>query len=79
MEAARVSATRPANVLSAEDHSKRLHALENEHFNCAKAIGNIEAKIGASEAELAELKDETRRLKEYDPAAEHERELDGAT
>ncbi|TFK64072.1 hypothetical protein BDN72DRAFT_846921 [Pluteus cervinus] len=79
MEAARTSSKRPASVPSVEDHGKKLHALETEHLAAAKAIGNLEARIGAKEAELAELREEAKRLEEHDPAIEHERELDGST
>jgi kinetochore protein Spc24 len=42
-----------------------------------KAISDAEALLGSKEAELAALKDETRALEEGDPAAEHEKDLDG--
>lgn len=43
-----------------------------------KAISDMQSEIGSKEAELAALKDEARKLEEYDPAAEHEKELDGS-
>jgi kinetochore protein Spc24 len=43
-----------------------------------KAVSDMQGDIGSKEAELAALKEEARRLEEYDPAAEHEKELDGS-
>jgi kinetochore protein Spc24 len=37
----------------------------------------MEGEIGNKEVELAALKEEARKLEEYDPATEHEKEMDG--
>jgi kinetochore protein Spc24 len=47
-------------------------------LSLAKSISDIEGVIASREAELAALKEETRTLEDYDPASEHEKELDGA-
>ena len=43
-----------------------------------KAISDTEGMITAKEGELARLKEEARRLEEYDPPLEHEKELDSS-
>ncbi|KAJ8078580.1 hypothetical protein PM082_012863 [Marasmius tenuissimus] len=42
-----------------------------------KSISDAEEQVASQEAELASLKEEARKLDEYDPASEHERDLDG--
>lgn len=42
-----------------------------------KTIQDMEGEIGSKEVELAALKEEARKLEEYDPATEHEKEMDG--
>ncbi|KAJ7285676.1 hypothetical protein C8J57DRAFT_1285518 [Mycena rebaudengoi] len=70
LEAARISATRPSSVPSAEAHASTLNDLDASRLR-------PEGLMASKEAELAGLKDESRRLEDYDPAAEHEKELDG--
>ncbi|KXN82549.1 putative kinetochore protein spc24 [Leucoagaricus sp. SymC.cos] len=78
LEAARASSTRPDPVPSAEAHAAALNKYDSTKFSLMKAISDMEGEIGAKEAELAALKEEARRLEEYDPAVEHEKELDGS-
>ena len=78
LEAARVSSTRPASVPSAEAHAGTLNELDVSRLSLAKSISDVEGVIASREAELAALKEETRTLEDYDPASEHEKELDGA-
>lgn len=78
LEAARISSTRPDSVPSAEAHAATLNKYDSTKFSLMKAISDMESEIGSKEAELAALKEEARRLEEYDPAAEHEKELDGS-
>lgn len=77
LEAARISSTRPASVPSAEAHAKNLNELDISRLSLAKSISDAEGLVISREAELAALKEEARRLEDYDPAVEHEKELDG--
>lgn len=77
LEAARISSTRPASVPSAEAHAKNLNELDISRLSLAKSISDAEGLVISREAELAALKEEARRLEDYDPAFEHEKELDG--
>ncbi|KAK2460580.1 hypothetical protein APHAL10511_007050 [Amanita phalloides] len=75
LETARASSTRPASVPSAEAHAALLNELDSGKLSLMKSISETEAMITKEEAELARLKDETRKLEECDPASEHEKEL----
>ena len=77
LEAARVSSTRPASVPSAEAHAGSLNELDISRLSLAKSISDVEGLVASREAELAALKEEARKLEDYDPALEHEKELDG--
>ncbi|KAJ7738509.1 hypothetical protein DFH07DRAFT_752490 [Mycena maculata] len=77
LESARVSATRPSSVPSADAHTSTLNELDISSLSLAKSIKEYEGVVASKEGELAALKDEARRQEEYDPAAEHEKELDG--
>ncbi|PPQ68504.1 hypothetical protein CVT26_003443 [Gymnopilus dilepis] len=79
LEAARVSSTRPVSVPSEEAHLATLNDLDSSRLSYAKNISDAEAMLANKEAELAALKEEARRLEVYDPALEHEKELDGST
>jgi len=78
LEAARVSSTRPGSVPSEQAHHNSLNELEQSGITLCKAISEAETTLASKEAELAGLKEETRRLEVYDPAAEHEKEMDGS-
>jgi len=78
LEAARISCTRPSSVPSEEAHAATMNELDNSRLSLAKAISDAEALAANREAELSVLKEEARRLELYDPAAEHEKELDGS-
>ncbi|TFK42939.1 hypothetical protein BDQ12DRAFT_644890 [Crucibulum laeve] len=77
LEAARTSSTRPASVPSVSAHATTLNELDSSRLSLAKAISDAEGLVASKESELAALKEEARRLEEYDPAVEHEKELDG--
>jgi len=77
LEAARVSATRPSSVPSADAHTSSLNELDIASLSLAKSIKETEGSVASKEGELTALKDEARRLEDYDPATEHEKELDG--
>ena len=77
LEAARNSSTRPSTVPTAAQHASSLNDLDATRLSLAKAINDAESSLASKEAELASLKEEARRLEECDPAAEHERELNG--
>ncbi|RDB23987.1 putative kinetochore protein spc24 [Hypsizygus marmoreus] len=77
LEAARMSSTRPASVPSAEAHGATLNDLDGSRLSLAKSISDAEGLVASREAELATLKEEARNLEDYDPALEHEKELDG--
>ncbi|KAF8892570.1 hypothetical protein BD779DRAFT_1195646 [Infundibulicybe gibba] len=77
LEAARISSTRPASVPSAEVHAATLNDLDTNRLSLAKSISDVENLLTSKKTELAALKEEARRLEDYDPAAEHEKELDG--
>jgi len=77
LEAARLSSTRPTTVPSEKAHSATLNELDGSRLSLVKAISDAEGLLASKEAELASLKDEARRLEEFDPALEHEKELDG--
>ncbi|KAF9476323.1 hypothetical protein BDN70DRAFT_882571 [Pholiota conissans] len=79
MEAARISSTRPASVPSEQAHLSALNDLDKSRLSLAKAISDAETLLGSKDAELSALKDEARRLEVYDPATDHENELDGTT
>ncbi|KAF5387130.1 hypothetical protein D9615_001847 [Tricholomella constricta] len=77
LEAARVSSTRPASVPSGEAHAGALNELDASRLSLAKSISDLEGLVASREAELATLKEEATQLEDYDPALEHEKELDG--
>ncbi|KAJ7109208.1 hypothetical protein C8R44DRAFT_801902 [Mycena epipterygia] len=77
LESARVSATRPSTVPSAEAHTSTLNELDISSLSLAKSIKEAEGVVASKEGELTALKEKARRLEDYDPAAEHEKELDG--
>ncbi|KAI0336328.1 hypothetical protein GY45DRAFT_1291007 [Cubamyces sp. BRFM 1775] len=72
LEAARVSATRPSTIPSADEHAAHMNDLDATRLSLAKAINDAESALAGKEAELARLKEETRSLESSDPAAEHE-------
>jgi len=78
LEAARISSTRPGSVPSEHAHLSNLNELDSSRLSLAKAISDAETMLGSKEAELAALKDEVRRLETYDPALEHEKDLDSS-
>jgi hypothetical protein len=55
-----------------------MNDLEGTDLSLMKSIQEAEALVASREGELAALKEEARQLEDYDPATEHERELDGA-
>ncbi|KAJ7694196.1 hypothetical protein B0H17DRAFT_1058147 [Mycena rosella] len=77
LDSARLSATRPSSVPSAETHTSTLNELDISSLSLAKSIKEAEGVVASKEGELTALKEEARRLEDYDPAAEHEKELDG--
>lgn len=77
LEAARISSTRPASVPSAELHAGTLNELDITRLSLAKSISDAEGVVASREAELASLKEEARKLEDYDPTLEHKSELDG--
>ncbi|KAJ7273546.1 hypothetical protein B0H12DRAFT_1089922 [Mycena haematopus] len=77
LESARVSATRPSAVPSASAHTSSLNELDIVSLSLAKSIKETEGSLASKEGELTALKETARRLEDYDPAAEHEKELDG--
>lgn len=52
--------------------------LDSSRLSLAKAISDAETLAGDRKAELSRLKEEARGLELYDPAVEHEKELDGS-
>jgi len=78
LEAARISCTRPSSFPSEEAHAATMNELDSSRLSLAKAISDAETLAANREAELSRLKDEARQLEVYDPAAEHEKELDGS-
>jgi kinetochore protein Spc24 len=55
-----------------------LNEFDVSRLSLAKSIKEAEGVAATTEGELTALKEEARRLEEdYDPAAEHEKELDG--
>ncbi|ESK93010.1 hypothetical protein Moror_8913 [Moniliophthora roreri MCA 2997] len=77
LEAARSSSTRPKTVPSAEAHVATLNELDRFKLSLAKSISDAEEQLASREAELTSLKEEARGLEDYDPALDHEKELDG--
>jgi len=78
LEGARISCTRPSSLPSEEAHASLMNELDSSRLSLAKAISDTETLAASREAELSALKEEARRLELYDPAAEHEKELDGS-
>ncbi|KAI0708987.1 hypothetical protein C8Q76DRAFT_654415 [Earliella scabrosa] len=72
LEAARISATRPSTIPSAEEHVAQMNDLDATRLSLAKAINDAEGALAGKEAELTRLKEETRALEVSDPAAEHD-------
>ena len=72
LDAARVSATRPSSVPSADQHTAILNDLDANRLQLAKAINDAESALASKEAELARLKQEMTELEQSDPAAEHD-------
>ncbi|KAM6500859.1 hypothetical protein JOM56_003873 [Amanita muscaria] len=79
LEAARVSAARPPSVPSAGAHAALVDELDSSKLSLMKAISDAEGMIADREAELTRLKEEARKLEDYDPSLEHEKELDSLT
>ncbi|KAJ3773847.1 Spc24 subunit of Ndc80-domain-containing protein [Lentinula raphanica] len=77
LEAAKQSAKRPKSVPSAESHAATVNELDNSKLSLVKSISDAENLLASQEAELAALKEEYQSLEHYDPAAEHEKDLDG--
>ncbi|KAJ7582830.1 hypothetical protein C8J56DRAFT_955838 [Mycena floridula] len=77
LEAARKSSTRPTTVPSEKAHTATLNELDGSKLSISKAISDAEGVFASKEAELAALKDEVRRFEQFDPAQEHEKDLDG--
>ncbi|KAH7877621.1 Spc24 subunit of Ndc80-domain-containing protein [Lentinula edodes] len=77
LEAAKQSAKRPKSVPSAETHAATVNELDNSKLSLAKSISDAENMLASQEAELAALKAECQSLEHYDPATEHEKDLDG--
>ena len=78
LETARISSSRPKSVPSAEAHVAAINELDRTLLSLKKSISDAEEQVASREAELAALKEEARKLEEYDPASEHERDLDGS-
>jgi kinetochore protein Spc24 len=72
---ARSSATRPTNVPSASDHTKKMNGLDGERFNHYKSIKEAEETLASKEAELSRLKDDLKLLEAREVVDEVE--LDG--
>ncbi|TFK55243.1 hypothetical protein OE88DRAFT_1654001 [Heliocybe sulcata] len=77
LDAARTSSTRPKSQPTPQQHAAHISSLEDTKLSLGKAINDAESQLAYKEAELAQLKEEARRLEESDPATEHENELDG--
>ncbi|KAJ3785223.1 Spc24 subunit of Ndc80-domain-containing protein [Lentinula aff. detonsa] len=77
LEVARQSAKRPKSVPSAEVHAATVNELDDSKLSLAKSISDAENLLASQEAELAALKEEYQSLEHYDPATEHEKDLDG--
>ncbi|KAF7363297.1 putative kinetochore protein spc24 [Mycena sanguinolenta] len=77
LESARISATRPSAVPSADAHTSTLNELDIASLSLAKSIKETEGSVASKEGELTALKETARTLEDYDPALEHEKELDG--
>ena len=75
LEAARISSKRPASVPSQQAHAKMLNELDKTKLDLMKSISDMESLVASQEAELTKLKDEARRLEDYDPASEHTKDL----
>jgi hypothetical protein len=78
LEASRISSTRPPSLPSAEEHAAIINQLDVNRLSLCKAINECESLLAGKEAELANLKEDTRALEDCDPAAEHANELDSA-
>ncbi|KAI0807212.1 hypothetical protein C8Q74DRAFT_46266 [Fomes fomentarius] len=72
LEAARISATRPSTIPSAQEHVAQMNDLDATRLSLAKAINDAEGALAGKEAELTRLKEETHALEMSDPAAEHD-------
>jgi kinetochore protein Spc24 len=77
LEAARSSSTRPASVPSAELHIAAINDLQTQRISLAKAISDAEGLLATKEAELSQLKEEAKDLRESDPAKDHGDHLTG--
>ncbi|KAH8833543.1 hypothetical protein DL96DRAFT_1675973 [Flagelloscypha sp. PMI_526] len=75
LAAARKSSQRPDSA-SAQDHEDTLQDLDETRTSLMKAISDADSALGSKEHELSKLKEESRQLESYDPAAEHEKMLD---
>lgn len=73
---ARASATRPADVPTTAEHSKKMNELDGNRFDLFKSIKEAEETLASREAELSRLKDDLKLLEARDVVDEVE--LDGA-
>lgn len=77
LEAARISSIRTASVPSAESHAMTMNELDSSRLSLAKSISDTETLLVRQESELAALKEDSRKQEIFDPAIDHQGELDG--
>lgn len=78
LEGARVSATRPSTVPSAQDHADKIDNLDTQRLSLTSNFAELEDALQAKETALKSLKDESRKLEDSDLSSEHAQALDGS-
>lgn len=72
LEQSKISATRPANVATEQEHVGAMNELEDTRMGLCKAINDGEGLLASKEAELVRLREEERQLEDKDVASDHD-------
>ncbi|KAF8507273.1 hypothetical protein JB92DRAFT_2815488 [Gautieria morchelliformis] len=77
LEQAKISAARPANAATEQEHAGLMNELEDTRMGLGKAINDGEGLLASREAELLRLREQERVLEDKDVALDHN--LDSTT
>ncbi|KAF8590528.1 hypothetical protein K439DRAFT_1657306 [Ramaria rubella] len=72
LEQAKISAARPPNVATEQEHVEMMNELEDSRMSLVKAINDGEGLLASKEAELLRLREEERTLEDKDITSDHE-------
>ncbi|KAF8520211.1 hypothetical protein BU17DRAFT_89209 [Hysterangium stoloniferum] len=72
LEQAKVSASRPSNIPTEQEHLSSMNDIEDTRMGLGKAINDAEGLLASKEAELLRLRDEERAFENMDVTSDHE-------